>query len=388
MLNSPNTQSSVGSNTSDEVSELIELDPRVREKDGPFEFWYRLTAPSRQPLSASFELREAARQGRLTSTVLAMVAGSLIILAIPTSFATNNPTLLGVLCVLLSFVSVALFLNRIGKGFVGRLLVVIAMNASLAVSLITWPGGLTPNTLPIFDILVVEPILVTLALLPPGSVFIVALCNAAFIGLDFYLEPHSADFTKLLAVDGYEVVTRPLYLLIFVVGVVYPVMRSVLRSIALSDRAKEIAKVQRDLAHREALVVQEKQILDEDIRLLVDALTQMANGNIRTNVPFPTSQSLWPITGVVKNLYARVRSSRQVEYELQHTKASAAALIKAIHLSKQNHQDLQIERNGNPIVDAIILELLTDRPTTTRPLLQDMTTGFMRRARTRPDVER
>lgn len=387
MLKSPNIQSSLESSASDEVAELIELDPRVREKDGLFEFWYRLTAPPKQPLSASFEMREAARQGRLTSTVLAMVAGSLIILAIPTSFATNNPTLLGVLCVLLSVVSVALLLNRLGKGFIGRLLVVIAMNVSLAVSLITWPGGLTTNTLPIFDILVVEPILVTLALLPPGSVFIVALCNAIFIGLDFYLEPHSPDLAKVMAVDGYEVVTRPLYLLIFVLGVVYPVMRSVLRAIALSDRAKEIAKVQRDLANREALVVQEKQLLDEDIRQLVEALTQIANGNLQARVPFPVSQNLWPITGAVNNLYARVRRSRQGDYELQHTKASAAALGNAIRLSKQTHQDLQIERNGNPIIDALILELLTDR-STTRPLSQDTTTWMTRRARMRPNDER
>ncbi len=116
MIRLPQAQDSLVPDTSNEVAELIELDPRLREKDGPFEFWYRLTAPPRQPLSASFELREEARQGRLTSTVLAMVAGSLIILAIPTSFATNNPTILGVLCVLLSIVAIALFLNRLLPG--------------------------------------------------------------------------------------------------------------------------------------------------------------------------------------------------------------------------------------------------------------------------------
>jgi hypothetical protein len=386
MIRSPNAQNTLASNTSDEVSELIELDPRVREQAGLFEFWYRLTAPPRQPLSASFELREAARQGHLTSTVLAIVAGSLIILAIPTSFATNNPALLGVLCVLITVVTIALLLNRAGRGFIGRVLVVVAMNVSLAISVIIWPGGLTTNTLPIFDILVVEPILVALALLPPSSVFIVAFCNAAFIALDFYLEPHSADLVKVMGFDGYEVVTRPLYLMIFVVGVVYPVMRSVLRAITLGDRAKEIAKVQRDLANREALVVQEKQVLDEDIHLLVDALTQIANGNLRTRLPFPSSQNLQPVTGAVTNLYARVRSARRGEYELQHTRASAAALVKAIRLSKQNYQPLQIERSGNPMIDAIILELLSDRPTT-RPLSQDTTRG-MRKTGTYQDDEK
>ncbi len=367
MLSSPNWQSSENANASHEVAELIERDPRVREQEGPFEFWYRWTSPPKQPLSASFELREAARQGRLTSTVLAMVAGSLIILAIPTSFAIKNPSLLVVLCVLLTVVGIALLLNRLGKGLVGRIMVVVAMNISLAISIVIWPGGLTTNTLPVFDILVVEPTLVALALLPPASVFVVALCNAAFIGLAFYLEPHTPDLAGVMSFDGYEVITRPLYLLIFVIGVVYPVMRSVLRAIALGDRAKEIAKVQRDLANREALIVQEKQLLDADIEQLVEALTQMANGKFLARVPYPKMQSLWPIAGAINNLYARVRGARQIESEMQHTRAAAAALIQSIRVSKHTRQPLRTTRSGNPIIDAIALELTSDQPFT-RPL--------------------
>jgi len=371
MLSSPNWQSlEKASSVSHEVAELIERDPRVRELEGPFEFWYRWTAPPKQPLSAAFELREAARQGRLTSTVLAMVAGSLIILAIPTSFAIKNPSLLIVLCVLLTVVSIALFLNRLGRGLAGRIMVVAAMNASLAISILIWPGGLATNTLPVFDILVVEPTLVALALLPPASVFLVALCNIAFIGLAFYVEPHAPDLTGVMSFDWYEVITRPLYLLIFVIGVVYPVMRSVLRAIALGDRAKEIAKVQRDLANREALVVQEKQLLDAEIEQLVESLTQMANGKFLSRVPFPQVQSLWPVAGAINNLYARVRSARQVETEMQHTRAAAAALIHSIRVSKQTRQPLRAARSGNPIIDAIALELSKDQPFT-RPLTQE-----------------
>ena len=380
MLSSQNIQFSEKPDASHEVAELIERDPRVHEREGMFEFWYRLTAPSKQPLSASFELREAARQGRLTSTVLAMVAGSLIILAIPTSFAINNPSLLVVLCVLLTMVSIALFLNRLGKGLIGRILVVVTMDVALAISILIWPGGLTTNTLPVFDILVVEPVLVALALLPPASVFIVALCNAAFIGLAFYVEPHSTDLVKVMGFDAYEVITRPLYLLIFVIGVVYPVMRSVLRAIALGDRAKEIAKVQRDLANREALVAQEKQQLDAEIAQLVEALTLMANGKFLARIPFPREQSLWPITGAINNLYARVRGARQIENEMRHTRTAAAALIVAIRASNQQRQPLRVGRSGNPIIDAVALELTRDQLfTTTRPLSQEPERGFSRR---------
>ncbi|GCE05923.1 hypothetical protein [Dictyobacter aurantiacus] len=369
MRRSPLNPLPVEDDISNEVAELIELDPRIHERDGIFKFWYHLTAPPMQPLTASFELREAARMGRLTSTVLAITAGSLIILAIPTSLILHAPALFIVLCVLLTIISFALFLNRIGKGFTGRLMVVIAMNISLAISILTWPGGLTTNTLPVFDIMVVEPTLVALALLPPASVFIIALVNTAFIGLVFYKMPYAPDLMQTMKVDGYEVVTRPLYLLLFVIGVIYPVMRNVLRALALGDRAKEIAKVQRFMANREAAMAREKQQLDADIQKIVNSVSKIANGSIQTQISLPAAQSLWPIAGALNTLYARIRGARQSEQELQHTRNAAANLVNAIHRSKQNRMPLQLERSGNPIIDEIILELTVNQ-SSTHPLLE------------------
>ncbi|MBA2286072.1 MAG: hypothetical protein H0W02_11350 [Ktedonobacteraceae bacterium] len=343
------------------VADLIELDPRVRERPGPFEFWYSWTAPPKQPLSASFDLREAARQGRLTSTVLAMVAGSLIILAVPTSLAIHNPTLLVVVSVLLTIVGIALFLNRIGKGVWGRLAVVVAMNASLMISVLTWPGGLTTNTLPIFDIIVVEPTLVALALLPPVSVFVVAAINIIFIGLVFYLQPHSADLVQVMRFDGYEVVTRPLYLLIFIIGVLYPVMRSILRTIALSDRAKEIAKVQHDLADQSARVEEEKRELDQGIQHLVGVLTRAANGDIQIRASLPVAPTLRPIAGSINMLMARVRRAVQSEVEYQLTRRAAAQLAAALRYSRKHQQPLQLQLSGNPIIDEIVAELMNNQ---------------------------
>ena len=359
-MQSPSTQNAQGKDSSTIVADLIELDPKVRERPGFFEFWYTWTAPPKQPLSASFEMREIARQGRLTSTVLVMVAGSLIILAVPSSIAIHDPTLLVVLCVLLTIVSIALFLNRIGKGIWGRLAMVVAMNISLAISILTWPGGLTTNTLPVFDILVVEPTLVALALLPPASVFVLALINAVFIGLAFYMEPRSLDLVKVMSFDGYDVVTRPLYLLAFVVVVLYPVMRSVLRAIALGDRAKEIARVQHDQAEREAHVAREKSVLDQGVSQLVEVLIQAANGNLKIRASIPDAPSLRPLAGSLNTLLARIRRSIQSDYELQRTKEAATLLATAIRRSRREHRPLQIQPSGNPIIDEIVVELMTD----------------------------
>src|SRR5262249_49520111 len=160
------------------------------------------------------------------------------------------------------------------------------------------------NTLPILDILVIQPILVSLVLLPPASVFAFAFINAILIVLIFCFEPYSKDLVQVMQLDGYEVVTRPLYLIIYIVAILYPVMRSVLRAITMGDRAKELAKVQRDQAEREAHIAREKLVLDRGINQLVTVLTQTANGDLKAHAPIPEAASLRPVAGSLNMLLA------------------------------------------------------------------------------------
>jgi hypothetical protein len=352
-------------NSANVIEDLIELDSRFVERSGLFEFWYRLTAPPKQPLSAPFELREAARLGRLTSTVLAMVAGSLIILTIPTSFFMQSPILISINFSVLAVVIISLLLNRIGKGLWGRLAIVIALNVSLIASILTWPGGLTTNTLPVLDILVVEPTLVALVLLPPSSVFILAFINEIIIGVFFSVMHRSDDLSQLMNSDGYAIVIRPLYLLIFVVGVLYPVISTMLRAIAFGDRAKEIAKVQHDQAEREARIANEKKLLDQGISQLVRCLMQAANGNLHIRAAIPQAPSLQPVVGSLNTLLARMRSAKQSDDELQHTKDAGAQLVASIRRCRQEKLPLLIERTGNPIIDEILMELTLNYKQTT-----------------------
>jgi hypothetical protein len=367
MIRSPQAGGPSATDSTYEVAELIELDPRLQEKPGPFEFWYRLTAPPKQPLSAPFEAREAARRGRLTSTVLVMVFGSMAVLVIPSAIITHNPEFMGTGILMTTLVTLALFLNRLGKGLLGSWLLVIGMNIGLFMALVTYTGGLSVNALPLMDILVVEPILVAMFLLPLWSVFLFGLIDVILIGLVFLFVPHTPDLNAVLNINGYETVTRPIYLLVFVIAVVYPVTRSLLKAIIQSDRAKEIARAQHDLAHREAQIVQEKQVLDEDIQHLVAALTQVTNGSVRAQFPYPATQSLWPITGALHNLFARVRTSRRHEAEFEQTRLAVEKLIMAIRQSQQTGQPLRISRTGNIIIDPLIIELMSGYPHTVSP---------------------
>lgn len=335
------------------VREMIENDPRLREKPGPLEWWYRLTAPAEPPITAELTERELARQGRLTSTVLLFVAISLVILAVPTSIATHNPVLLVVVIVLLTIVSIALFLNKRGRGRAGGLMVVIFMNLSLVLAILSTPGGVNTNVLPIFDIIVVEPILVAFALLPLRAVFIVAAFNAVFISVDFAFQPHSSDLAQVLLADGYEVVTRPLYLLVFVLGVVYPVVRSALRAIVRGDRATVIASVQHQVAEQGKEIAEQKRLLERSVSQIIETHTRVANGDFSARVPLTTDTVLWQVAGSLNNLLLRFQRSRQAEQELEHLRRAASYYVEAMR--QTNEGLIQWQRTGT-FFDVIVSE--------------------------------
>src|SRR5437867_6508310 len=87
------------------------------QRTNPLAWWYWLTAPSEPPANASLAQREAARRGRLSSTILLVMIVHVGI-AIPVGIITGNTPLLTTLIVTLVIDGIALLFNRRGKRFV------------------------------------------------------------------------------------------------------------------------------------------------------------------------------------------------------------------------------------------------------------------------------
>lgn len=289
-------------------------DEEQQKKSSPLEWWYRLTAPPSPPPTASLAERELARRGRLTSLVL---LGALMIAtfaAVPV-VALQNPTLAPAIASLDVFFLIALWFNRRGNIYIAGVIVLINVSIGIPASIITAPGGLSSNSIPLYDIMV-EAELFAISLLPAATVFLVAALNSTFIVLDFNFQRHTPDLDAMIAKAGPEVLARPLILHILVAIVIYLWVRSAMQAIARADRAEVIAILEHNIAEQEHARAQQKQQLDYSIQQIVETHARVSNGDYTARIPLTHDNVLWEIAGSLNNLLSRFQRALQNEQKL------------------------------------------------------------------------
>lgn len=342
-----------------------------QEKKSPLEWWYRLTAPVTPPLTASLAERELARRGRLTSLVLlgAVVIGTFI--AIPVVFL-QNPTLAPGIGLLDLLFVLALWFNRRGQVYVAGVIVLISVSIGIPASIITAPGGLSSNSMPLYDVMV-QAELFAISLLPAATVFLVAALNTTFIVLDFQLQPHTADLNAMVAKAGPEVIARPILLHVIVAVVIYLWVRSAMQAIERADRAEVIAILEHDMAQQEHAIAQQKRQLDFSVQEIVAVHMRVANGDITARVPLNHDNVLWEIAGSLNNLLSRFQRALQneqkmhelerrlqwakrVEYEAERTKLEIEKQINLVQQARLARRPVRFVPTRT-IIDPLLAEL-------------------------------
>lgn len=311
-------------------------DESQQKKAGPLDWWYRLSAPPPAAPTASLAEREVARRGRLTSLVL---LGAIVIatfLAIPV-VALQNPMLAPGIAGLDALFFIAVWFNHRGRINVAGVIVLISAMLGIPASIITAPGGLSTNSVPLYD-LMIQSELFAISLLPAPTVFLVAAINCAFIVLDFNLQPHTADLNALIAKAGAEVLARPIILQVLVAVVIYLWVRSALQAIARADRAEVIAILEHDIAEQEHAIAEQKRQLDLSIQQIVETHNRVSNGDISARIPLTRNNVLWEIAGSLNNLLSRFQRALQGEQKLY-------ALEKRLQWAKQIEHELKYTRN-------------------------------------------
>ncbi len=313
-----------------------------QKKAAFWEWWYRLTAPAPAPLTASLAEREVVRRGRLTSLVLLGAFLIATFVGVPV-VAVQNPTLAPIIAGLdLSFL-IALWFNRRGQIYVAGVLVLLNLSTGIPLAIALAPGGLSANSMPLYDIMV-QAELFAISLLPPFSVFIVAALNCTFIALDFYFQPHTADLNAMVAKAGPEVLARPILLHIIVAIVIYLWVRSAMQAIKRADRAEVIAILEHDMVEQEHAIALQKRQLDFSIRQIIETHTRVANGDVTARVPLTHDNVLWEVAGSLNNLLARLQRLLQIEQKMQMMEKR---LVKTNYLEYELHTikreiDLQV----------------------------------------------
>ncbi len=309
---------------------------RIDER-GILGWWYLQTAP-RERTGASFVERELVRRGRLAST---LILGFVITGFIQLPFVYRGPQTL--LTRLPEFLCLGfmIWLNRIGKVNITGALVVLTSYIALA-SILTTGKLLDLTTLSVFDMLVI-PELMAVSLLPPISIFPVAVANSIIILAIARFQPHTAEFSTLLAsADGRAVLTRAIALQFIVAIVAYLWVRSAVIAIRRADQAEVVAALER----REAERTHE---LEEGAHQLLNVLVRLANGDFTSRVPFLTNSLLWRIGTAINMLIGRLERSSHAQGLLQRFEDESNRLAQAIYSLRPGDRDIWLTPQGTPL---------------------------------------
>ncbi len=331
--------------------------PRTAKR-GSFwnKLWYSWTAPPLPAANASLQMRENARQGRLTSIVIFILI-FLNLGSIPSAVAGLNRALSVVLIVSVAALVLAVFLNRRGSVFWAGLIIVLVHAIGIMLNLFTTPTGLSFEVISSFAILII-PTLLAAALLPPLAVFVLAILSTVFCVFAITTMPHAVGFTAPMSLIIVQGVVLPGVVQGATAGISFLWVSSLQRALRERDQAEEVIRLERDLSEQAEAMARQKEQLEQSIDMILHTQMRVANGDLNARVPLTSENVLWPVAGTLNNLITRLQRSYTAGKQLEHTKASADWLVSILRKRKAGQLSPQYTRTGT-MIDPIAMELFT-----------------------------
>lgn len=316
-------------------------------------WWHNWTAIPEPPANASFARRDAARQGRLFSTV-GFFFLVILLLFFPACVFLPNPLVIYLDGILICIAVGTLALNRVGKTLIAGIILVIAAELVLtAVILTTTPFDETG--IQFYDLYVIVDLL-AVSLIPAQYIFVLALCNSLFIWGDLAYQPHTAVLAHDLLTQFVPVLVRSVALQIIIAGVAYIWVRSATRAIIRAERAEMVATLEHMMVEERESFASANQQLEESIQQLVRTHAASMNGQMIAKLPFPPeARVLWPLIGIINSLWMRLQRAHNTEYELQQLKQAIAAYAEVLHQATFNTQQQVPVYHTRTDLDRLIL---------------------------------
>ena len=346
------------SELNDKLLQNVQL-PR-RKRRNYFDWWYRFTAPPTPPPNAPLEVREIARQGRLTSIVIFI----LIFLnfgSIPSAVAGLNSALFLVLIASFIVIGASIVLNRRGSVVWAGLILVLVHAIGIMINLYTTPSGLSFQVISSFAILIL-PTLLAAALLPAATVFVFAALNTIFCFIAVMSMPHAQGFDAPAALIFVQGVVLPAVVQGATAGISFLWVSSLQRALRERDQAEEVARLERDLSEQSENMAKQKVQLEQSINMIMQTQTRVANGDLNARVPLTSENVLWPVAGTLNNLITRLQRAQGAEEQLERTRASAGWLVSIMRNHKAGQPTRRYARTGT-VIDPIAMELFNSTDT-------------------------
>jgi hypothetical protein len=294
--------------------------------------WYRLAAyhlPEGQ--TPTLVEQELIRRSRLATFVLVVQLVLIEEPVVPVVAAAPNgavvfPWLLGCIAILL----LAFACNRAGKLTVAGLCMVLSIEITVGIKLLTLPGGIALATMPQFDILI-QPVLLAVVLLPPWTAFAVAGFNILFVLGCLFTRPLAPDLVAALhnhALAG-DLIAVPVMAEVIIATVAFLVVANLHSALKRAGRAEQIAALEHDLAQSRGESESKHQQLEEGLSVLVRTI-QSATGQEPTfeKIPLSSHHALWPLLQQLWVFLDRYQRARKTE---RHYEAMVRACTLAQH---------------------------------------------------------
>jgi hypothetical protein len=291
------------------------LAPQPHKESVLLRWWYRIASPIEPDRSASFEEMERFRRGRLGSQVI-LALYILLVIAIPAAFIGTNIYLIPIVIGSALALLVAIVLNRLGMVNIAGGIVVLTFIAFPTVNIVTTPGGLSMEVLPLYALLAL-PLLCAVSFLSPWWVFVVAFGNILFVFLSLTELHRTAELNTLLAVAFWGIVTPIILIMLLVAIVAYALAQGTIHALQRASNAEELARLEFALSTQAEKELKQKQQLEASIQAIVQTHMRVANGDYNARVPLEQENVLWNIAGSLNNLLARLQSSRARESRLE-----------------------------------------------------------------------
>ena len=346
-------------------------------------WWYSISAPGSVSADASLEQREVARRGRVASLILPVII-VLVLLPVPT--ALGNPVLLFTLALVFLLDLIALFgLNKAGHVTAAGILVVIGIELGVGTSVLTFPGGLGPSNLPLFD-LMVQALVVAVAMLAPPIVFLIAGINSLFIIIVLHSNLPNPDLAHIVATNVGSILPPPITLQIAIAWFTFVLLRSTNQAIRRADKAEELATLSQKNLELQQRELERTHQIEQGIEYMLAAMVRFTNGDVQARAPKSQDNVLWKIGRSLNILLARQKDYLRKSWELEQarkqidvlqtrlqrssspygdseqTREAAMRLQEAIRIARRRGTTIALPSPSGTIIDEIAMELRTIPP--------------------------
>jgi hypothetical protein len=314
-------------------------------------WWFRLAAPPEAEATATDGQRDTIQRGRTASLILLCLLPIMIGVGVIGLIGPNRQIFYTALSILLLILFVCIPLNRLGRSrgrrgwvhwgvSVSGIVLCLAINVGMYVSLLRAPGGLSANDKDIFYLLVFSEMIIG-AILPARWIFVALVVNLTFSGYMLCYGPHTPALTELLHTSLTTILIRVFQMHVIPSVIVWALALTTRESMDRANHAQKVAQLQHDLALYDQREAERAATLREQVTVISRTLLQAFRGDLSVRVPNEVGATLWELAAPINHLLSQLQRQRDAEARLQTLEARLEALHRFEHQQERFARELE-----------------------------------------------